>query len=54
MPYGYKYPADNEIYKGKIKEYNNIINNVVSIFKGYSDRINEKIRNNDHPRCPVV
>ena len=20
MPYGYKYPADNEIYKGKIKK----------------------------------
>ena len=20
MPYGYKYPADNEIYKGKIKQ----------------------------------
>ena len=20
MPYGYKYPSDNEIYKGKIKQ----------------------------------
>jgi len=53
MPYGYKYPADNEIYKGKIKQGDlSDVPDGKLYREGLNMNPNEKIKQGDLGKAP--